>query len=214
MEVRNNKGQTEEEFLKEYNPDKYKKPSVTVDNVIIQDGDIKKLLLIKRGNFPDMGKWALPGGFIEMDEDLEESAKRELREETGIDDVFVEQLRTFGEVHRDKRDRVITVAFLAIIDEEIKVNAADDANEAAWFCIEDIKSKILKDNSKNNNRIVEKEVKFKLKANDIEISPVLIVREEIRGKMKKIQVTIKEKSILAADHSKIIYYGIKNILNI
>lgn len=209
MEIKNDLGQTEEEFLKNYNPDKYKKPSVTVDNVIIQDREIPKVLLIQRGNFPDMGKWAFPGGFIEMDEDLEESAKRELMEETGLTNIFMEQLRTFGAVHRDKRDRVITVAYLAIIDEDIIAVAADDARNATWFDIEQVKERILNKENKKDTRVIEKEVQFILKSGNLELTPILNIKEEIKGRLTKAYVEIKDKSLLAADHAEILYYGYK-----
>lgn len=113
----------------------YPRPALTVDCVVfgIDQGDLK-LLLIERDLEPFRGAWALPGGFVHVDETLEEAARRELAEETGIRSVFLEQLYTFGSVDRDPRERVVTVAYYALVnlkDHEIK--ASTDARDAAWF---------------------------------------------------------------------------------
>lgn len=116
---------------------KYKKPSVTVDIVLftIQDRDLK-VLLVRRGIEPFKGKWALPGGFVRIKEDLEEAAKRELLEETGVGNVYLEQLYTFGDPKRDPRGRVITVAYMALVNsDEIELKATTDVSEAAWFSV-------------------------------------------------------------------------------
>src|SRR5574342_617670 len=95
----------------------YKKPSVTVDCVVfgIDEKDLK-IILIERDLEPYKGRWALPGGFVHIDESLEEAAMRELNEETGVENVFLEQLYTFGDVDRDTRDRVISVAYFALVN--------------------------------------------------------------------------------------------------
>ena len=130
-------GLTEEEFLSQYQPRDYERPSVTVDMLIFavdKSGENKRLLLIKRKNHPYLGCWALPGGFVEMKESLREAAARELEEETGVKGMRLEQLYTFGEVERDPRTRIISVAFMAVVDdEELSVRAGDDAAEAVWF---------------------------------------------------------------------------------
>lgn len=117
----------------------YPRPALTVDCVIFgyQPGDALKVLLIRRGNEPYRGKWALPGGFVDMDEDLEASALRELEEETGVRDVFIEQLYTFGQPGRDPRGRVVSVAYFALVNLlEHPIEAASDADSADWFPIE------------------------------------------------------------------------------
>jgi 8-oxo-dGTP diphosphatase len=110
-------------------------PAVTVDCVVFGlDGGELKVLLIRRGLEPQRGCWALPGGFIRMDETLDESARRELREESGVDDLYLEQLYTFGDPGRDPRERVVTVAYYAIVNLfEHPVKAGTDARVAAWF---------------------------------------------------------------------------------
>ena len=117
----------------------YPRPSLTVDCVVfgLDDEDLK-VLLIQRGLPPFEGQWALPGGFVRMDETLEEAAERELREETGLADVYLEQLYTFGDLDRDPRERVVTVAYYALVNlRDHRVQAATDARSAAWFAVED-----------------------------------------------------------------------------
>ncbi len=124
-------GLTEEEFLARYDPSKWERPSVTVDvfAYCVKTGSI---LLIKRGNHPFIGKWALPGGFLETEETAEEGARRELFEETGVVVDRIKQLRVFSNPHRDPRTRIITVAFVAFTDGEY-AKENDDAAEAAYF---------------------------------------------------------------------------------
>lgn len=119
---------------------RYPHPAVTSDVVIftIRDKQLK-VLLIKRGGEPYKGAWALPGGFIKMDEDLEAGARRELAEETGVKDVYLEQLYTFGAVERDPRERVITVAYYALIpSHQIVLQAASDAEAVGWFSFDEL----------------------------------------------------------------------------
>jgi len=122
--------------------EKYERPSVTADIVIftIQNNELK-VLLVKRNVEPFRGKWAIPGGFVKMSESLEDAAKRELEEETGVKDVYLEQLYSFGDPGRDPRGRVITVAYIALINSEnIKLRATTDVSEAKWFSIKKVPS--------------------------------------------------------------------------
>jgi 8-oxo-dGTP diphosphatase len=107
---------------------------VTVDIVIftIQSGTLK-VLLVKRAAAPFRGQFAIPGGFVHEDEDLDKAALRELREETGVADVYLEQLYSFGDVGRDPRGRVITVAYFALISAHRPLRAGTDAAEAEWW---------------------------------------------------------------------------------
>lgn len=114
----------------------YPRPALTVDCIVFGlDAELElKIMLIKRDIPPFEGQWAIPGGFVRMDETLEQAALRELQEETGIQNVFLEQLYTFGDLGRDPRDRVVTVAYYALINlVEQKIQAATDAREAHWF---------------------------------------------------------------------------------
>lgn len=118
----------------------YPHPAVTTDIVIFTIRDRKlKLLLIRRGGEPYRGKWALPGGFVQVREGLDEAARRELEEETGVTGVFLEQLYTFGMPDRDPRERVITVAYYALIpSDKLRLRAASDAEAVGWFGMEEL----------------------------------------------------------------------------
>ncbi len=121
---------------------KYPRPAVTTDCIIFgfDESDLK-VLLIERGIEPYKGKWALPGGFVQMDETTEEGAKRELYEETGLKDVFIEQLFTFSNVDRDPRGRVISVAYFSLVNlNKYEAKAGDDASKAQWFSVKDVPS--------------------------------------------------------------------------
>jgi 8-oxo-dGTP diphosphatase len=111
----------------------YPRPSVTVDCVVFcQESDDLQVLLIERKFPPYVGCWALPGGFMNMDEDAETAAKRELYEETGVVVENLKQCGAFTDVDRDPRDRVVTIAYYTLID-KTEATAADDAQKAVWF---------------------------------------------------------------------------------
>jgi len=135
--------------------------AITVDAVILKD--IKSptsILLIKRKNEPFKHIWALPGGFLEVNENLINGAKRELLEETGVEVEALNQLKTYGDLNRDPRGRTISIAFIGIIDQVVNIKAGDDAKEAKWFNLEELPelafdhSKIIEDAKiylENNN---------------------------------------------------------------
>lgn len=137
MEKRDKNGLTEREFLESYSSDKYKKPSLTADIVLIaRDGDKNKLLLIKRGGHPYIDCFALPGGFAEPGESIERTAARELYEETAVENVVFESIGVFSSPGRDPRGWVVSDAFLAVADKkDIRVLAGDDAAKAVWFSV-------------------------------------------------------------------------------
>lgn len=113
----------------------FPRPALAVDCVVfgLDDSDLK-VMLIRRDLPPFDGQWALPGGFVRMDETTDEAARRELREETGLDHVFLEQLYTFSDLERDPRERVVSVAYYALVRlANFEVKAATDAAEAVWF---------------------------------------------------------------------------------
>ena len=116
------------------------RPMVTVDAVVFKryQGKIA-ILLINRKNDPYKGFWAFPGGFVEMDEELDDAAARELAEETNLKGIDLEQMHTFGKVGRDPRGRQITIAFIGVTDENnANIKAGDDAAQARWFDIDDL----------------------------------------------------------------------------
>jgi 8-oxo-dGTP diphosphatase len=118
----------------------YPRAALTVDCVVFgfDEGDLK-VLLIERGLEPFKGRWALPGGFVRVNETLDTAARRELEEETGISNVFLEQLYTFGAVDRDPRERVVSVAYYALVKlSGYAAKAATDAANARWFPVSNI----------------------------------------------------------------------------
>jgi 8-oxo-dGTP diphosphatase len=117
----------------------YPRPAVTVDIVIVTRARRPRVLLIRRKHEPFEGMWAIPGGFVEMDESLEEAARRELLEETGVRTKHLEQLHTFGDPGRDPRGRTISVVYLARVNpRQIKPKAADDAAEVGWYRLDEL----------------------------------------------------------------------------
>ncbi len=117
---------------------KYPHPSVTTDCVIFGfDGTKLRVLLVERGIEPYKGRWALPGGFLRMDECAEDGALRELQEETGLAGAYIQQFHTFSAVHRDPRERVITIAFYALVRLQ-EVKGGDDAADARWFALDEV----------------------------------------------------------------------------
>lgn len=171
----------EQQFLNDYNPAEYEKPSVTVDNLIfsIKDNHLQ-ILLIKRGGYPYKDCWAIPGGFVEINESLEEAAERELYEETNLKDIYLEQLYTFGNVDRDPRMRVISVAYMALVPrDKLKVNAGDDAAEAEIF-------DVLVSGDRNLIYFQNKDKNIFVSSNDLAFDHSEIIRiaiERLRGKI-------------------------------
>lgn len=199
----NEAGQDLSTFLNNYNPDKYKNPCNTVDTLVFTYNDnngkitINKILLIKRKNHPSIGWWALPGGFVEYREDLRAAALRELKEETGIDNIQTEQLKSYGEYDRDPRARIITTAYVALVPEgSLKAMAGDDAKEAEWFNIVDehtsdnIHSLRLYNDDKSINIGAEIEVTY-------DKSAIL----------KNYEYKVISRNGIAADHGAIILEG-------
>lgn len=201
-DIRNEQGLTEEEFLEQYQPGAYKRPSLTVDILVFavnESRDALRLLMIRRRNHPYIHCWALPGGFVEIDESLDEAARRELEEETGLRDIYMEQLYTFGEPGRDPRTRVISTAYLALIQENtVAVSAGDDATEAGWFTIR------------------EQDGEVTLIGDQGDILSYHVSRIPLfMGGVASIQeiASKKENSGIAFDHEKAIQMGISRLRN-
>lgn len=139
--MKNNKRSTKDEidFLKTYDASEYERPSVTADIVVLtlDSSDELSILLIKRGEYPFKGCWAIPGGFLQAGkESIDEAAARELKSETNIDNVYLKQLYTFGNPGRDPRTTVISVAYTALVPKHmLDIKAGDDAQDARLFKI-------------------------------------------------------------------------------
>ena len=139
MEIRDKNGLTEQEFLKVYAQKNYPKPALTADLVVFSE-NIDAVLLVKRGGHPFFCRWAFPGGFANADESVEQTALRELREETGIstlceDDIY--EIGLFSTPGRDPRGWVVSNVYAAKVDPaQIVVKAGDDAAQAQWFCLD------------------------------------------------------------------------------
>lgn len=132
MEIRDKNGKTEAEFLASYDATRWERPSVTVD-LLVYCVENSSILLIKRGNHPFLGKWALPGGFVEPNETTEQGAKRELFEETNVKAENISLIGCFSEPDRDPRTRIITVAYRTVLEKIPQTVAGDDAAKAEWF---------------------------------------------------------------------------------
>ncbi len=203
-------GRTLEEFLSEYDPYKYKNPSVTADIVVLKEKNNVdsttnntglQLLLIRRKNHPCINEWALPGGFAEIDETLLQSAKRELEEETQVRNVPMQQLRTWGDPDRDPRGRVITVSYLAYLEEEVEVVASDDAKDAAWV---DVKLTLV--DTVRSKQTVKQIYFMELSNSEKNIfltANVARITNKI-GRLSETTYEIHSKQGIAFDHAKII----------
>lgn len=215
---RNEQGKTLDEFLDSYDTSQYETPSNTVDTLVFagKDRDIKKglrLLLIKRRNHPSIGYYALPGGFVEMRENLMDAALRELKEETGVDNIEVEQLATYGDYKRDPRTRIITTAYVAYVNEdELRVQASDDAAYAGWFNVSD--TLISSDEYVENGQKRIKEI-HKLTLNEDgkeEIYANVLVKYNKEGILRNKTYEVVESDKIAADHGAIILNGYHRIM--
>lgn len=154
MNEKDAQGLTEQEFLSQYNPEKYEHPSVTVDTLIFtvdkrEEEYHLQILLVQREEHPFLHKWAIPGRFVGMKESVDQAAARELEEETGLHEVYREQLYTWGDVERDPRTRIISVSYIALIPREMLLSEAEKGEcsvaltrekkqgmeETAWYCV-------------------------------------------------------------------------------
>lgn len=216
----------EEEFLKKYDENDYKRPSVTNDIIIFTTADMEEdnlrkvpkrgmqVILIKRDDYPYIDKWALPGGFVGIEESLDAGAKRKLKEKTGIDNVYTEQLYTFGDVSRDKRTRVISVGNIALVEKNsIRLKEIDLQKKSGWFWID----KVLISSEKYEEYIENKHL-LSLKS----IDETIIMNYEVIEKIGRYIFRKKETTYrllnnstdeLAFDHYKILDYGIDRLRN-
>lgn len=227
MEEKELQSLTEDEFIKQYKrteKNKYEKPSIATDMVIftVQEGIPKnprrkahmdlKILLIKRGSHPFKGDWALAGGFMELDEDLDTAVQRELKEETGVDNVYAEQLYTWSRVDRDPRMRILSASYLALVDNEklVSLKAGDDAVDAKWFTIKD--TNIVNDVEAKGS-VVEwtQVIKIELKNGDTtltaEVEKIMLTEKTNR----KVETKVLKSNGIAFDHAEIILYSLERL---
>lgn len=208
--------ETEEEFLANYDANKYEKPSVTVDMLIFTINKTKnknyralsnkslQILMVKRKDHPYKGKWAVPGGFSKIDENIKDSALRELKEETNLENVYMEQLYTWGDVERDPRTRVISVSYMALANkEELDVKAGDDAAEVEWFDVS-----YTLDKTETVDGVEKKDYILTLKKEDTELSAVVRENKTINHNIIDIKYEIIDNGDIAFDHAKIIAYAL------
>lgn len=190
-DVKDMSGVTLMEFLDAYDPGKYERPAVTVDNLVFKKEDDRlMILLIRRGRHPSYDMLGLPGGFIEMNETLEESAARELLEETGVTGVPLVQLGAYGDVGRDPRLRIISVAYMAVITKDVGCKAGDDAAEAGFFAVTVKKTvnfmetiyelKFENDSCTGSARIVETGGKRVIAASDLASDHALMILDGLQ----------------------------------
>lgn len=216
---------TEEEFLKNYDIKKYDRPSMTVDIMLLTVADTLndnyrklpdkqlKVLLIKRNEHPFKNMWALPGGFVQMDEDLETGAFRELKEETGVDHVYLEQLYTHSDVDRDPRGRIISTAYLSLVDEELmNIKAGSDAADAKWFNLE--VNLINQERINANDGFDESTYYDVLLNNELDsLKASVCVNRKVRGRQVSIKRKIVSSEGLAFDHGMILQEGLERLRN-
>ena len=193
MELRDKNGLTEAEFLAAYSPKNYERPSLTADIAVFsKTADRLRLLLIRRGGHPYLGCWALPGGFAEKTESVDETAARELQEETGLEGLSFAPVGLFSKPGRDPRMWVVSQAFMSIIPSERadEVQAADDAAAARWF-----------DVTVNREEI-------HLTGQDETLSVKLRIRTLGEAPLQTTKVEVLENSGLAFDHGEIIGHAL------
>ncbi len=189
----------EKEYLNSYDSNRYWKPSMAADILVFsfdEEDDLSlKLLLIKRKNHPYQGCWALPGGFLEEGETLLETAHRELKEETGITGVHLKQLSIWDDPDRDKRTRIITLAYLGVTSvKSEEIIASDDASEAALFDL--------------MYEYEENVLSYTLSADENKLSAKILInqREDVSKKFE-----ILESKGIAFDHPKLIAHGLERL---
>lgn len=200
---------SEEEFLKHYDSTRYEKLSMTTDILVFSVSDVKQenyrktnekfmsVLLVKRRDYPFKDKWCLPGGFLDIKEELEECPKRILKSETNLQDIYLEQLYTFGSVNRDPRMRIVSTAYMALID---KNNLKEKLKkESDWFDIE------LKTTKANHITLTLK--------NKEETLVVKAKKTLVEKTTERYKYEIMENESLAFDHASVILTGLERLKN-
>lgn len=218
----------EKEYLKQYDIQKYDRPSIATDMAVFsimgeESQEPKKnrsaknyrkvpeqkmkILLIQRGSYPYKGCWALPGGFCKKEEDVYQTAKRELYEETNVENAYLQPVGIFGEVGRDPRGWIISHTFMALIDgRKSKPRAGTDAWEAHWFDIQIDKREVEK-TLKEDSAFMIHEYSLKLCYEEIELSAVVLEKKEFVQYHEQVTYEIQECEGIGFDHAKLIVYA-------
>jgi 8-oxo-dGTP diphosphatase len=213
----NEQGQNLKEFLRVYDPNKYPNPSVTADVMVFwSENKLKdvykdlKLLLIRRKNHPSIGWWALPGGFVDIREDADAAAKRELEEETGLTGIAMEQLSAWGNYNRDPRTRIVTIAYVALLENKLQVQAGDDAEDAAWF---DVSLKKIIENNENERKEEVYELTLTDPITDTKVRAKVKYSYLHHSILKDEKYEVLETNNLAFDHPAFIVKGLLHVAN-
>ena len=219
----------EKHYLENYDVTKYDRPSIATDMAVFSIMDAEKttefgknrssqnyrkiperkmkILLIQRGNYPYKDCFALPGGFCKKGEDIYETAKRELYEETNVQNAYLQPIGIFGETGRDPRGWIVSHTFMALIDgEKYKLRAGTDAWEAHWFDIKLEKREIEKELGEDSARIMN-EYSLRLQYETIELSAVVREKKQFEHYHEQVSYEITECQGIAFDHAKLIVYA-------
>lgn len=214
-----NMSQEEKTFLEQYDITKYERPSIATDVAIfsiMNEGENKnfrklekkalKILLIKRADYPYKDCWALPGGFCRPNEDIYDTARRELYEETNVKEAFIKAAGVYGEIGRDPRGWIISNTFLALMDSrKCELQAGTDAGEAKWFAVELEKREIKRETEEDAIYIETEYVLHFLHQEDkTSFSVKIVEHKEFKNYHESLKYEILEKGNLGFDHGKII----------
>ena len=210
---------TEEEFLKNYDSNQFFKPSVTVDSIIFTIRDVEtdnyrklQVLLVKRAEHPYMGKWSLPGTFVRKEERFEEAVQRSLKAKTNMQDIYLEQLYSWGDPNRDPRTRIISTSYMGLVDsEKFQIKSGGSTQDANWFTVT---LKSLKEKMTENKHGYKKEEEIEIlleSKTEIVKNKVKVVKELVDG--NQIIYTQILESELAFDHAKMLIYSIERLKN-
>ncbi len=199
---------SEEEFLKEYNPNEYDRLSLTTDILIFSISDGKKesyrklnkkhfsVLLVKRNDYPFKDKWCLPGGFVRIDETIEQAAIRILKKETNLSNIYIEQLYTFSDIDRDPRTRIVSTSYMSLIDKNLLTNKLP--SNASWFNME------IKEDNKH----------FEVVLDNGEEKLLFEVKKELREKTTdRYNYIVTKNESIAFDHPLVIVSGVSRLKN-
>lgn len=209
---------SEKEFLDDYDESLYKSPSLTVDTLVFaidnkKNDNYRKLaskslqiLLVKRKEYPEKDKWAIPGGFINIDEELIDAANRRLREEVGLENIYLEQLYTWGDINRDPRKRILSTSYISLVNKnEVTTHAGETAWDATWF---DISFNELESKTIDNTKKTTMELALTNSVTGEKIITKLLITKSIKNHLVDMNTEIIGDNLLAFDHAKIISYAI------